>query len=449
MLAVVKASETSKREELVAPLAGEVEKVFVQEGDRVKLGHAVVRIVQLGRVVVEGEMDLAGRASRDLIGKVEITPNYKDTFEFQGTSHSSTRQADANGNFASGSKLRIGRKTENGCSSPGGMAKLTILTRRKRPPPNDLESLLPALRKTTERQRTLSGRGGSHSPNVSQLLGKAGPGFGASSVLNIVFAPRGFRWWRASCLCSRSIFAIAESWKTCAWSHTNRSMPLSWTESNTQDPISPGAESTDCRLGGADHSGLCVSDDWKHKRKRNRPCSSAWQAPGHVVGRHRPDFSAKTDDDPEGSSIRCEMADIVHAIEIAVRPGAWAGPPGSLGLENIRRELIAFPHFHSPKVPANLMRLVQEHQPAAGIALVKLLESDNSTLHEAAAVVFGATWDSMRRKQIERYLLATMTHFVSKRSQYPQGVDARIGMGSAIGRVISVCQWIGSTQPQP
>jgi len=36
----------------------------------------------------------------------------------------------------------------------------------------------------------------------------------------------------------------------------------------------------------------------------------------------------------------------------------------------------------------------------------------------------------MRRGQIERYLLATMTHFVSKRSHYPQGVEAQIGMGT-------------------
>ena len=49
MLAVVNNAESSKPDDIVAPLDGEVE-VFVRDGEQVKTGQGIVRIVQLEKV---------------------------------------------------------------------------------------------------------------------------------------------------------------------------------------------------------------------------------------------------------------------------------------------------------------------------------------------------------------------------------------------------------------
>ena len=178
---------------------------------------------------------------------------------------------------------------------------------------------------------------------------------------------------------------------------------------------------------------FALSDDWKREGETKTPLRLARGthqiAVSLVIAAVYPPQTDEPQTAPQRTPIRRTL--VCLPIQFEVR-GAWGGSPGSLGLENIRRELIAMPDFHSPKVPANLQRLVQEHQPAAGDELIKLLKSDdsNSGFQQAAAVVFADAWDSMNREQIERYLLATMTHFVGQRSQYPQGVDASIGMGT-------------------
>ncbi len=176
---------------------------------------------------------------------------------------------------------------------------------------------------------------------------------------------------------------------------------------------------------------FALSSDWLREREPKMPLRLA-------QGKHSISLSMMiapvypSPDDPQTTPVsRKPIARslVCRPVEIEIRSGAWSGPHGSLGLENIRREVIAIPEFHSPKVPPNLQRLVQEHQPAAGDFLVKLIKSDAPNLEQAAASVFADAWDSMNQEQIESYLLATMTHSVDQRSQYPQGVDGMIGMG--------------------
>lgn len=190
------------------------------------------------------------------------------------------------------------------------------------------------------------------------------------------------------------------------------------------DQIAPGADPITLAFA--------LSGDWQQDSDSKTPLKLPH-------GKHRvvisltiaPYHDPKLDQAQEGPRPPVEWRSLVsRPIEIDVGSRAWPGPDGSLALENIRRELAAFPHFHSPKVPANLQRLVKENQPAAGDDLVKVLTSDDAAQKEATAVVFGHSWDSMNRDQIERYLRATMTHFVKQRPQYPQGVDAMIGMGT-------------------
>jgi beta-lactamase regulating signal transducer with metallopeptidase domain len=190
------------------------------------------------------------------------------------------------------------------------------------------------------------------------------------------------------------------------------------------DVLAPGGKSVTLPFA--------LSNDWKGEAETKAPL----QFP---PGKHRivvslviaPYSPPPTADDTTVPPRRVQWRTLVtRPIDVEFRSGAWAGPPDSLGVENIRRELFAIPHFHSPTVPLNLRRLVREHQPLAGDYLVKLLNSDDSTFHEAAAVVFGATWDSMNRAQIEHYLHATMTHFVGLRPKYPQRIDTMIGMGT-------------------
>ena len=178
---------------------------------------------------------------------------------------------------------------------------------------------------------------------------------------------------------------------------------------------------------------FALSDDWKREGETKTSVAiRSRQAPHLGVVADRPGLSTEVrpnaESEPQPKPISRSL--VCQPIQIEVRPGAWSGPLGSLGLENIRREVIAMPDFHSPKVPANLRRLVVEHQPAAGDFLVTLIKSDDPSLQQAAAVVFADAWDSMNRAQIERYLLATMTHFAGLRSQYPLGVDASIGVGT-------------------
>ena len=177
---------------------------------------------------------------------------------------------------------------------------------------------------------------------------------------------------------------------------------------------------------------FALSDDWKREGEAKTPLL-------FPQGKHSialsvviaPVYLSKSESPPEPAARRpIRRLLVCRPIEIEVRSGAWTGPPGSLGLVNIRREVIAIPDFHSPKVPANLQRLVAEHQPAAGDYLVTLIKSDDASLQQAAAVVFADAWDSMNREQIESYLLATMTHFAGLRSRYPQAVDALIGVGT-------------------
>jgi multidrug resistance efflux pump len=122
-------AETSKREEIVAPLAGEGEvvKVFVREGEQVKAGQTIVRIVQHDRVRVVGEMKWAGHSPRELIAKVEIAPNDEDKIEFQGTVTFIDPQADANGNHRIWVEVENRQKDGKWLLVPGRMAKLTIL----------------------------------------------------------------------------------------------------------------------------------------------------------------------------------------------------------------------------------------------------------------------------------------------------------------------------------
>jgi len=128
VLAVVNNAESSKPEDIVAPLDGEVVKVFVRDGEQVKAGQGILRIVQLDQVVVESELKLADLLPRGLIGKVEISLDGKDTFEFPGKVTFIDPKADASGNHRI--RVEVENRQQDGkwLLVPGQLAKLTILS---------------------------------------------------------------------------------------------------------------------------------------------------------------------------------------------------------------------------------------------------------------------------------------------------------------------------------
>jgi len=116
-------------------------------------------------------------------------------------------------------------------------------------------------------------------------------------------------------------------------------------------------------------------------------------------------------------------------FEIEILPSDRNTPLLDTVRGNIRRELVAFPRFHTPKVPPALHRLVRDHLPQSGDYLLKVLESGDDSLHWPAQVTFADSWDKMTREQIKRYLQLSLKHTVNQREQYPQGIEAMIGMG--------------------
>ena len=101
----------------------------------------------------------------------------------------------------------------------------------------------------------------------------------------------------------------------------------------------------------------------------------------------------------------------------------------ALAVENIRRELIAFPRFFAPKVSDNLQQLVRNTQPESGDFLLKSRGSGNMTAPDPASFVIAQTWENLSRAQREQYLKSSMIHFAEMRPTYPQGVDAGIAVG--------------------
>ncbi|MEI8383055.1 MAG: hypothetical protein WCJ09_23240 [Planctomycetota bacterium] len=101
----------------------------------------------------------------------------------------------------------------------------------------------------------------------------------------------------------------------------------------------------------------------------------------------------------------------------------------ALAVENIRRELVAFPRFFAPKVSANLQQLVRNTQPESGNFLLKSLGPGNMTAPDPASFIIAQTWDNLSRAQREQYLKSSMVHFAELRPTYPRGVDAGIAVG--------------------
>ena len=116
-------------------------------------------------------------------------------------------------------------------------------------------------------------------------------------------------------------------------------------------------------------------------------------------------------------------------FQIEILPSDHKTPKLDVVRENIRRELIAFPRFHTPKVPQTLHRLVRDHVPDSGDYLLKVLESGDDSLHWPAGVTFADSWDQMTHEQVKRYLQLSLNHTVDQREQYPHGIDAAIRMG--------------------
>lgn len=100
-----------------------------------------------------------------------------------------------------------------------------------------------------------------------------------------------------------------------------------------------------------------------------------------------------------------------------------------LAIENIRRELVAFPRFFAPKVSANLQQLVRNTQPDSGDFLLKSLGPGNMMAPDPASFIIAQTWENLSRAQREQYLKSSMIHFAELRPTYPQGVDAGIAVG--------------------
>lgn len=120
-------------------------------------------------------------------------------------------------------------------------------------------------------------------------------------------------------------------------------------------------------------------------------------------------------------------------IQIEVLPNDHKTPKLVTVRENMRRELIAFPRFHSPKVPKTLHCLVRDHLPDSGDYLLKVLVGGDDSLRWPAMVTFADAWDQMTHEQVKRYLQLSLKHTVDRREKCPQGVDAMIGMGFGFG----------------
>ena len=116
-------------------------------------------------------------------------------------------------------------------------------------------------------------------------------------------------------------------------------------------------------------------------------------------------------------------------FQIEILPSDHKTPLLDTVRENIRRELVAFPRFHTPKVPPTLHHLVRDHLPHSGDHLLKVLESGDDSLHWPAGVTFADSWDQMTHVQIKRYLQLSLKHTIDQREQYPHGIDAGIRMG--------------------
>jgi len=120
-------------------------------------------------------------------------------------------------------------------------------------------------------------------------------------------------------------------------------------------------------------------------------------------------------------------------IQIEILPSDQNTPKLDTVRENMRRELIAFPRFHTPTISKTLHRLVRDHLSDSGDYLLKVLEGDDDSLHWPARVTFADSWDQMTHEQVKRYLQLALKHTVDQREQYPQGIDAMIGMGFGYG----------------
>lgn len=125
VVAVLNEAGSSKPENLVAPLDGEVLKVFVREGEQVQAGQGIVRIVQLDRVVVESEMKWDGGSPRGQIRKVEVLPSGKHVFVFEGKVFIDPI-AGADGKHRIRVEVENQRQDGKWLLNPGDVVKLTI-----------------------------------------------------------------------------------------------------------------------------------------------------------------------------------------------------------------------------------------------------------------------------------------------------------------------------------
>lgn len=101
-------------------------------------------------------------------------------------------------------------------------------------------------------------------------------------------------------------------------------------------------------------------------------------------------------------------------------------------LEDIRRRLAAFPKIDDsrPPLPEDLKRLIVLYQPRSGDYLLSIIGNTDDELNRRATNAFLHTWESMTPSQIQSYLQLAMTPYAKLRNRYPQGVDAKITMGS-------------------
>ncbi len=204
------------------------------------------------------------------------------------------------------------------------------------------------------------------------------------------------------------------------------------------DPLSPGAAPITLPF--------VLSEDWMLQPPDvRRPMKAAFEITGLKLkeGAHRislrlyfHEFAYEPAEDPEEpprKTLKPRVSRVIvtqpFVLNVAQPKEPETRTKTQIGLENIRREMVAFPKFHSPKVSNNLRRLMRDNQPASGNQLIAAVGDSGELAPDPAAVIIATLWKDFSRDQLEQYLKAEMTHFIQQRATYPAGVDAAIAVG--------------------
>ena len=204
------------------------------------------------------------------------------------------------------------------------------------------------------------------------------------------------------------------------------------------DPLSPGAAPITLPF--------VLSKDWMLQPPPvKRPREATFEISGLKLkeGSHRislrlyfHEFAYEPAEDPEEpprKTLKPRVSRVIvtqpFVLNVAPPKEPEARTPTQIGLENLRREMAAFPKFHSPKVSNNLRRLVRDNQPQSGNQLIAAVGDSADLAPDPAAVIIATLWKDFSHEQLEQYLKAEMTHFIQQRAAYPAGVDAAIAVG--------------------